>query len=102
MRTIGVIFGITALAAVVFSLLPAAAFGIHLGPFHFGFGHHHHRHHLHMRTNPNEAQTNEARIRPNDLPRGGSYSAAARGNDAAKTDQTDRETRAVAPAWRRA
>ena len=89
MRTIGVIFGITALAAVVFSPLPVAAFGIHLGPFHFGFGHHHHRHHLHMRTNPNEART-----RPNDVSRGGSYSTAARGNDAAKTDQTDRETRA--------
>ena len=94
MRTIGVFFGITALAAVVFSPLPAAAFGIHLGPFHFGFGHHHHRHHLHMRTNPNEAQTNEARTRPNDVPRGGSYSTAARGDNAAETDQTDRETRA--------
>src|SRR5215467_11637255 len=87
-------FGITALAAVVFSPLPVAAFGIHLGPFHFGFGHHHHRHHLHMRTNPNEARTNEARTRPNDVSRGGSYSTAARGNDAAKTDQADRETRA--------
>jgi ABC-type transporter MlaC component len=89
MRTIGVFFGITTLAAVVFSPLPVAAFGIHLGPFHFGSGHHHHRHHLHMRTNPNEART-----RPNDVPRGGSYSTAARGNDAAKSDQTDRETRA--------
>src|SRR5215472_12611135 len=87
MRTIGVFFGITALAAVVFSPLPVAAFGIHLGPFHFGFGHHHHRHHLHTRTNPNEART-----RANDVSRGGSYSTAARGNDAAKTDQTDRET----------
>src|SRR5262249_53665622 len=82
MRTIGVFFGITALAAVVFSPLPVAAFGIHLGPFHFGFGHH-----LHTRTNPNEART-----RANDVSRGGSYSTAARGNDAAKTDQTDRET----------
>src|SRR6516225_9732288 len=89
MRTIGVIFGITALAAVVFSPLPAAAFGIHLGPLHFGFGHHHYRHHLHMRTNPNEART-----RPNDVSRGSSYSTAARGDNAAKTDQTDRETRA--------
>jgi ABC-type transporter MlaC component len=88
MRTIGVFFGITALAAVVFSPLPAAAFGIHLGPFHFGLGHHHHRHHLHMRTNPNEART-----RPNDVSRGGSYSTAARGDNAAKTDQADRETR---------
>ena len=87
MRTIGVIFGITALAAVVFSSLPAAAF--HLGPLHFGFGHHHHHHHLHMRTNPNEGRT-----RPNDVSRGSSYSTAARGNIAAKTDQTDRETRA--------
>ena len=52
MRTIGVIFWITALAAFVFSPLPAAAFGIHLGPLHFGVGHHHHHHHLHMRTNP--------------------------------------------------
>src|SRR6516225_539043 len=89
MRTIGVFLGITALAAVVFSPLPAAAFGIHLGPLHFGFGHHHHRHHLHMRTNPNEART-----RPNDVSRGGSYSTAARGDIAAKTDQTDREMRA--------
>jgi len=89
MRTIGVFFGITALAAVVFSPLPVAAFGIHLGPFHFGFGHHHHRHHLHMRTNPNEART-----RPNDVPRGGSYSTAARGDNVAKTNRVDRETRA--------
>jgi ABC-type transporter MlaC component len=89
MRTIGAIFGITALAAVVFSPLPAAAFGIHLGPLHFGVGHHHHHHHLHMRTNPNEART-----RPNDVSRGSSYSTAARGDNAAKTDQTDRETRA--------
>src|SRR6516162_1655625 len=86
MRTIGVFFGITALVAVVFSPLPAAAFGIHLGPFHFGFGHHHHRHHLHMRTNPNEAHTNEARTRPNDVPRGGSYSTAARRDNAAETE----------------
>jgi LTXXQ motif family protein len=89
MRTIGVIFGTTALAAVVFSPLPAGTFGIHLGPFHFGLGHHHHRHHLHMRPNPNEART-----RPNDVSRGGSYSTAARGDNAAKTGQTDREARA--------
>jgi ABC-type transporter MlaC component len=42
-----------------------------------------------MRTNPNEART-----RPNDVSRGSSYSTAARGDNAAKTDQTDRETRA--------
>jgi hypothetical protein len=51
---------ITALAAVLLSPLPAAAFGLHLGPFHFGLpfvGHHYHRHHLYMRASPNEART---------------------------------------------
>ena len=65
MRKIGAIFGITALGAVVFSPPPAAAFGFHLGPFHFGLpfvGHHSYRHHLHMRATPREA-----RIRPNDV-----------------------------------
>src|SRR6516225_11362773 len=86
MRKIGAIFGITALAAVVFSPLSAAAFGIHLGPyyFHVPFGHHH-RHRLHMRANPNEA-----RSRPNDVSRRG----AARGGNVAKTEQADREARA--------
>src|SRR6516162_2982610 len=86
MRKIGALFGITALAAVVFSPLPAAAFGIHLGPyyFHVPFGHHH-RHRLHMRANPNEA-----RSRPNDVSRRG----AARGGNVAKTEQADREARA--------
>jgi hypothetical protein len=37
MRKIGAIcLGITALAAIVLFPLPAAAFGLHLGPFHFG------------------------------------------------------------------
>jgi len=37
MRKIGAIcLRLTALAAVVLSPLPAAAFGLHLGPFHFG------------------------------------------------------------------
>src|SRR5262245_35591943 len=37
MRKIGAIcLTITALAAIVISPLPAAAFGLHLGPFHFG------------------------------------------------------------------
>jgi hypothetical protein len=51
---------ITALAAVVLSPLPAVAFGLHLGPFHFGLplvGHHYHHHHLYMRASPNEART---------------------------------------------
>src|SRR5262249_32348818 len=81
MRKIGAIFGITALAAVVFSSPPAAAFGLHLGPFHFGLpfvGHHYHRHRLYMRANPKEARRpndtgrsnpKEARIRPNDIGR---------------------------------
>ena len=86
MRNIGAIFRITALAAVVFSPLSAAAFGIHLGPyyFHVPFGHHH-RHRLHMRANPNEA-----RPRPNYVSRSG----AARGGNVAKTEQADREARA--------
>src|SRR5262249_21950990 len=79
MRKIGAIFGITALAPVVFSSPPAAAFGLHLGPLHFGLpfvGHHYHRHRLYMRANPKEARRpndigrpnpKEARIRPNDI-----------------------------------
>src|SRR5262252_7939889 len=74
MRKIGAIcLTITALAAVVFSPLPAAAFGLHLGPFHFGLprvGHHYHRHHLYMRANPREA-----RIRSNDIARSESGSS---------------------------
>jgi LTXXQ motif family protein len=76
MRKIGAIFGVTALAAVVFSPLPTAAFGIHLGPFYFHFplvGHH--RHHLYMQTNPNEARTRRNEV------------------NAAGTKQTDREAR---------
>jgi protein tyrosine phosphatase (PTP) superfamily phosphohydrolase (DUF442 family) len=81
MRKIGAILGIAALAAVVLSPLPAAAFGFHLGPFHFGFpfvGHHHYHHHLYMRATPNEARTRpkyvarsefEARTRPKNVAR---------------------------------
>jgi LTXXQ motif family protein len=78
MRKIGAIFGITALAAVIFCPLPAAAFGIHLGPFYFHvpFVGHHHRHRLQMRAN-------EARTKQSDVSRGG----------AAKTEQADREAR---------
>ena len=86
MRKIGAIFGITALAAVVFSSPPAAAFGLHLGPLHFGLpfvGHHYHGHHLYMRANPREARIRpnmranprEARIRPNDIARSDSGSS---------------------------
>jgi LTXXQ motif family protein len=73
MRKIGAIFGIAALAAVVFSSPPAAAFGLHLGPLHFGLpfvGHHHYRHRMYMRANPKEA-----RIRPNDIARSDSGSS---------------------------
>ena len=57
MRNIAAIFG-AAVAAVVFSALPTAAFGFHLGPFyfHFPFGHHYYRHHLYSRANQNEAR----------------------------------------------
>ncbi len=90
MRKIGAIFGIAALAGVVFSPLPAAAFGIHLGPlyFHVPFIGHHYRHHLHMRANPNEAEP-----RPNNVPRAGSYSAAARAGNGAGIEQRDQEAR---------
>jgi LTXXQ motif family protein len=89
MQKIGPIFGIAALAVVVFSPPPAAAFGIHLGPFYFHVplvGHHYYRHHLHMRANPNEAQTGSS-----DISHTGSYSTAARGRYAARTEQADRE-----------
>ncbi len=80
MRKIGAIFGITtALAAVVFSSPPAAAFGFHLGPLHFGLpfvGHHYHRHRVYMRANPREA-----RIRPNDIAR--SESGSSKGTTSA-------------------
>jgi hypothetical protein len=79
MRKIGAIcLRITALAAVVLSPLPAAAFGLHLGPFHFGLpllGHHYHHHHLYMRANPREA-----RIRPNDIARSESGSSNESGS----------------------
>ena len=74
MRTIGAIFGITALAAVAFSSPPAAAFGFRLGPLHFGLpfvGHQYHRHHLYMR----------AKIRPNDIAR--SESGSSKGTTSA-------------------
>jgi hypothetical protein len=60
MRKIGAILGITALAAIIVSPLPAAAFGFRLGPLHFGLplgGHHYHRHHLYMRATSHEART---------------------------------------------
>jgi hypothetical protein len=71
MRKIGV-SGIIALAAVILAPLPAAAFGIHVGPFYFRFPLvWHHRHHLYMRTYPNEVRTrrnevNTARTAPTD------------------------------------
>jgi hypothetical protein len=73
MRKVGAVLAIAALAAVIFSSLPAAAFGIHLGPFYFHvpFIGHHYRHRLHMRANPNEA-----RLRSSDSSSGGRYSAA--------------------------
>lgn len=88
MAKIGPISGIAALAAVVFSPLPAAAFGFHLGPFHFHFGHHHH-HHAYMRANSRASRT-----RPNhEVARGGSY-GAAHGAAAIETEHAAREARA--------
>ena len=75
MRKIGAILGITALATVIFSAPPAAAFSIHLGSFYFHvpFVGHHHRHH----------PANDARTKQSDVSRGG----------AAKIEQADREAR---------
>jgi LTXXQ motif family protein len=76
MRRIGATSGIIALVAVVFSPLPTAAFGIHVGPFYFHFPlAWHHRHHLYMQTNSNEART-----RPNEA-------------NAARNERTDRQAR---------
>jgi LTXXQ motif family protein len=83
MRKIGAIFGITALAAVVFSSPPAAAFGLHLGPLHFGLpfvGHHYHRHRLYMRANPKEAR------RPNDIGRANPKEARNTPNDIGQSE----------------
>ena len=90
MREIGPVFGIAALAAVVFSPLPAAAFGIRLGPFYFHvpFGHHHH-HHTYMRANPRETRNGPS----NNVSRDGSLSTPAREGNAAKTGHADREAR---------
>jgi hypothetical protein len=61
MRNIGYILGITLLAIVVSSPLPAAAFGVRLGPFYFHvpFVGHHHRHRL--LTRPKEELNNVSR-----------------------------------------
>jgi LTXXQ motif family protein len=90
MREIGPIFGIAALAAIVFSPLPAAAFGIRLGPFYFHvpFGHHHH-HHTYMRANPSEARNGAS----NNVSRDGSLGTPGREGNAAKTGHADREAR---------
>jgi hypothetical protein len=84
MRKIGAIcLRIIALAAVVLSPLPAAAFGLRLGPFHFGLpllGHHYHHHHLYMRANPREA-----RIRPDDIARSESGSSNESGSSKGMT-----------------
>jgi len=60
MRKIGAIVGITVLALAF--PLPAAAFGIHLGPlyFHVPFVGHHHRHRLQMRAK--EEPNNVSRV----------------------------------------
>jgi len=75
MRKIGVVLGITVLVTIVSSPLPAAASGIHLGPFYFHvpFAGHHHRHRL--QTRPKEE--------PNNVSRG----------SAAETKQADRSAR---------
>jgi hypothetical protein len=88
MRRIAAIFAVTALAVAVFSSPPAAAFGIHLGPFYLHIplvGHHHYRHPSHGPAKPSDAGT-----RPNDVSRGDQHNTAARGRYA-RTEQSDRE-----------
>jgi len=63
MRKIGAYVAIAALAAVMFSPPPAAAFGLHFGPFHIGlplFWHRHRHYPLYMRANPNDVTRREA------------------------------------------
>jgi hypothetical protein len=93
MRRIGAILGITSLAGVVFSALPATAFSIHLGSFYLhvpSLGHHHH-HHLHMRASPNEA-----RSRPNEFSRGSGYRTSAREGNAVTDRDAIAETKTEA------
>jgi hypothetical protein len=79
MRKIGIILGVIALGAVIFSPLPTAAFGIHVGSFYFHFPiAWHHHHHLYMRNNRNQARAGRNEV------------------NAARTEQTDREARAEA------
>jgi hypothetical protein len=87
MRKIGAILGITALVAVVFFPLPAAAFSFRLGRFYIHLplvGHH--RHH------PMRANRNETRTRSHDVSRGNDASTADHRRDA--SEQADREARA--------
>jgi LTXXQ motif family protein len=62
MQKIGAYVAIAALAVTVAAPLPAAAFGFHIGPFHFSlpfYWHRHHRHPLYMRANPNDVTRRE-------------------------------------------
>jgi hypothetical protein len=86
MRKIGGLIVIGGLAATVLSALsapPAAAFGLHIGPFHIGlpFGHHHRHHPLYMRANPNDMTRSSDVARSND---------AARSNDTARSEAPDK------------
>jgi hypothetical protein len=55
MRKIGATVAVAALAAVIVSPPPAAAFGIRIGPFHIGIPFYRHRHRdLYMHGNPND------------------------------------------------
>ncbi|HZC56562.1 MAG TPA: Spy/CpxP family protein refolding chaperone [Xanthobacteraceae bacterium] len=64
MRKIGALVAIGGFAAAISAPLPAAAFGLRIGPFHIGipFGWHHRHHPLYMRANPSDmARTETAR-----------------------------------------
>ncbi len=61
-RKIGACCAIATLLTVILSPLPATAFGLRIGPFHFGFpffGHRHH-HYLYMHARPDELSRGES------------------------------------------
>ena len=67
MRKVGACIAVTLGAAIAFSPLPAAAFGLRIGPFHIGIPlrlPHFHRHHLYMHANRHDVTRSERRAEP--------------------------------------
>jgi hypothetical protein len=71
MKKVGAYFAIAAFTVIPFASPPAAAFGLHIGPFHLGvpsFGHRHHHHPLYMRGNANDVARHESQPAPQAAP----------------------------------